>query len=186
MAKDKTPEHKAPKKAETSEIAAPEAASIQAQGQNAPAPGIQVIAQYIKDLSFENPNAPESLVAGWPQPETNVQIFLRHAQIREDAYECTVNFRIEAKKPGEDSKVSFLVDLSYGALVLLKNVPKENHAPVVMVEVPKLLFPFAREIIANATAQGGFPPLYLTPISFEQIYMNEVKRQMDQQRAAGG
>jgi preprotein translocase subunit SecB len=180
MAKERAPE-KASKKAEAP--AAPAAqAQAQPQGQAAPQPGIQVIAQYIKDLSFENPNAPESLVAGWPQPETNVQIFLRHAQIRDDAYECTVNFRIEAKKPGDDNKVAFIVDLAYGALVLLKNVPKENHAPVVMVEVPKLLFPFAREIIANATSSGGFPPLYLTPISFEQIYMNEMKRQQEQQQ----
>lgn len=165
--------------------AAPAAAApAEAQGQ-ASQPGIQIIAQYIKDFSFENPNAPESLVAGWPQPETNVQIYLRHAQIREDAYECAVNFRVEAKKPGEDNKVSFIAELTYGALVLLKNVPKENHAPVVMVEVPKLLFPFAREIIANATASGGYPPLYLTPISFEQIYINEIKRQQEQQRAGG-
>ena len=175
MAKDRAPE-KAPK-------AAPEAAAL-AQPQGAPQPGIQVVAQYIKDLSFENPNAPESLVAGWPQPETNVQIFLRHAQIREDAYECTVNFRVEAKKPGEE-KIAFIVDLAYGALVMLKNVPKENHAPVVMVEVPKLLFPFAREIIANATSSGGFPPLYLTPISFEQIYLNEMKRQQESRAQQG-
>lgn len=145
-------------------------------------PGIQVVAQYIKDFSFENPNAPESLVSGWPQPDTNVQISLRHNALRDDMYECTVNFRIEAKKKGED-KVCFLVDLVYGALVVLKNVPKDNHGPVLMVEVPKLLFPFAREIVANVTSSGGYPPLYLTPISFEAIYVSEVKRQQEQQKA---
>ncbi|MEZ0226933.1 MAG: protein-export chaperone SecB [Alphaproteobacteria bacterium] len=175
MAKDKTPE-KPPQKKPEQAGALPQAGT---------APGIQVVAQYIKDFSFENPNAPESLVAGWPQPETNVQIFLRHQTLRDDAYECSVNFRVEAKKPGED-KVAFIVDLSYAALVLLKNVPKENHAPVIMVEVPKLLFPFAREIIANATASGGYPPLYLTPISFEQIYLNEMKRQQGTQAQVGG
>jgi preprotein translocase subunit SecB len=183
MAKDRAPEQKAPKKADITPPPPPtsgKAEAPQPQAQAAAGPSIQVVAQYIKDLSFENPHAPESLVAGWPQPETNVQIFLRHAQLREDAYECTVNFRVEAKKPGED-KVAFIVDLAYGALVMLKNVPKENHAPAVMVEVPKLLFPFAREIIANATASGGFPPLYLTPISFEQIYMNEIRRQQQGQ-----
>lgn len=182
MAKERAPEHKHQKKAETTPPPPPapgKAEAPQAAPLGAPQPSIQVVAQYIKDLSFENPHAPESLVAGWPQPETNVQIFLRHAQLRDDAYECTVNFRVEAKKPGED-RIAFIVDLAYGALVMLKNVPKENHAPAVMVEVPKLLFPFAREIIANATASGGFPPLYLTPISFEQIYMNEVRRQQQQ------
>lgn len=141
---------------------------------NAP-PGIQVIAQYVKDLSFENPNAPESLVGGWGQPDTNVQIALRHQPVRDDTYECMLNLRVEAKKKGED-KTCFIVDLAYGALVMMKNVPKENHQPVVMVEVPKLLFPFVRQIVAEATAQGGYPPLYLTPIHFEAIYVNEMKR----------
>lgn len=139
------------------------------------APGIQVVAQYIKDLSFENPNAPESLVSGWPQPDTNVQISLRHHQVRDDAYECSIHFRIEAKRK-DDGKVCFIIDLAYGALAILKNIPKENHQPVVMVEVPKLLFPFAREIVASVTSKGGYPPLYLTPISFEAIYMSEMKR----------
>lgn len=161
------------------------AAKDQAQAQNQP--NIQVIAQYIKDFSFENPHAPESLVGGWGQPDTNVQIFLRHQAVNDEAYECVVNFRIEAKKKGED-KVAFIIDLAYGALVALKNIPKENHAPVIMVEVPKLLFPFAREIVASATSQGGYPPLYLTPISFEAIYLNEVKRlkaEQEKKSAAG-
>ncbi len=144
-------------------------------------PGVQVIAQYIKDFSFENPNAPESLVSGWPQPETSVQIFLRHQPVKDDVYECSVNFRIEAKKK-VDEKVCFIIDLSYGALVVLKNIPTENHQPVIMVEVPKLLFPFAREIVANVTSAGGYPPLYLTPISFEAIYINELKRQQEAQK----
>ena len=144
-------------------------------------PGVQVIAQYIKDFSFENPNAPESLVSGWPQPETSVQIFLRHQPVKDDVYECSVNFRIEAKKKA-DEKVCFIIDLSYGALVVLKNIPAENHQPVIMVEVPKLLFPFAREIVANVTSAGGYPPLYLTPISFEAIYINELKRQQENQK----
>jgi preprotein translocase subunit SecB len=170
MAKDTTPEN---------------AAQTPDAGQNGP--NIQVIAQYIKDLSFENPNAPESLVGGWGQPETNVQIFLKHQTIREDVYECSVNFRVEAKKKGEQ-KVCFIIDLSYGALVMLKNVPKENHQPVILVEVPKLLFPFAREIVATATSQGGYPPLFLTPISFEAIYIGEMKRLQAEKakQAAGG
>lgn len=138
-------------------------------------PGIQIVSQYIKDFSFENPNAPESLVSGWPQPETNVQISLRQQQLREDAYECTVNFRIEAKKK-DDGKTCFIIDLAYGALAVLQNIPKDQHQPVMMVEVPKLLFPFAREIVASVTSKGGYPPLYLTPISFEAIYMSEMKR----------
>ncbi|HYD18292.1 MAG TPA: protein-export chaperone SecB [Patescibacteria group bacterium] len=178
MAKDKKD---APKPAEAG--AAPAQDQQNAAQQPANAPGVQVIAQYIKDFSFENPNAPESLVSGWPQPETNVQIFLRHNQLKDDVYECTVNFRVEAKAKEKD-KVCFIIDLSYGALVVLKNIPKENHQPVIMVEVPKLLFPFAREIVANVTSAGGYPPLFLTPISFETIYINEVKRLQEQQKKA--
>lgn len=176
MSKDKKPDPKA----------APKAAAPTDAGQaSANQQGVQVIAQYIKDFSFENPNAPESLVSGWPQPETNVQIFLKHQVLKDDVYECSVNFRVEAKAKEKD-KICFIIDLSYGALVVLKNIPKENHQPVIMVEVPKLLFPFAREIVANTTSAGGYPPLFLTPISFETIYINEVKRLQEQQKAAQG
>jgi preprotein translocase subunit SecB len=139
------------------------------------APGIQVITQFIKDLSFENPNAPESLVSGWPAPDTNVQVFLGQKTLRENTYECMIHFRVEAKKK-DDGKVAFILDLHYGALVVLHNIPAENHQPVLMVEVPKLMFPFARQIVADSTAAGGYPPLYLTPISFEAIYMQELQR----------
>lgn len=140
-----------------------------------PQAGIQVVTQYIKDLSFENPHAPESLVAGWPQPETHVQISLRHRSVKDDAYECLLHVRVEAKKK-DDNRICFIADLSYGALVVLQNVPADTHVPVLMVEVPKLLFPFAREIISNATAQGGYPPLYLAPVNFEALYMAELQR----------
>ena len=121
-------------------------------------PSIQVISQYVKDSSFENPNAPESLVSGWPAPETAVQISLGHKQLQENTFESSVRFRIEAKNK-QDGKMSFIIDLHYGAMVALQNVPKENVAAVLMVEVPKLLFPFAREIIAHMTVNGGYPPL---------------------------
>jgi preprotein translocase subunit SecB len=139
-------------------------------------PSIQIIAQYTKDFSFENPHAPESLVSGWPAPETNVEVALGQAQLKEGLFECGVNFRVEAKNK-KDNRVAFIAELHYAAMVALHNIPKENIQPILMVEVPKLLFPFIREIIASAVAQGGFPPLYLSPISFEAIYINEVKRQ---------
>jgi preprotein translocase subunit SecB len=151
------------------------------------APGIQLITQYIKDLSFENPNAPESLVSGWPPPDTSVQVYLGHKNVKENAYECLVHFRIEARKKGED-KLCFIIDLHYGALVVLHNVTPENHQPVLMVEVPKLIFPFARQIVAGLTGDGGYPPLYLTPISFETIYVQEMQRlqsEKSQSKVAG-
>ncbi|MBI1214737.1 MAG: protein-export chaperone SecB [Alphaproteobacteria bacterium] len=142
-------------------------------------PGIQVITQYIKDMSFENPNAPESLISGWPAPDTNVTVTLHHQPVRDDVYECSVKFGVEAKKKDED-RTCFVIEILYGALVVLKNIKPEQHQAVMMVEVPKLMFPFVREIVAETVAKGGYPPLYLTPISFETIYMDAVKRQQEE------
>lgn len=138
-------------------------------------PSIQIISQYVKDCSFENPNAPESLISGWPAPDTQVQVSLSQSQINDNLFESALNFRIEAKNV-KDNKMSFIIDLHYGALIGLQNIPAENIAPILAVEVPKLLFPFVREIVASLTMKGGYPPLYLTPINFESMYVNELKR----------
>ncbi len=145
-------------------------------------PGIQVVTQYIKDTSFENPNAPESLVSGWPAPETSVQIALGQKQINETTFESTVKVRIEAKNV-KDDKMAFIMDLEYGALVALQNIQQDHIPAVLMVEVPKLLFPFIREVVAQTTTKGGYPPLYLAPISFEEMYIAEMKRLKEQQAA---
>ncbi len=138
-------------------------------------PSIQVVTQYVKDLSFENPHAPESLVAGWPAPETNVQVSLNARNLKDNLHECALTFRIEAKNK-QDGRMSFIIEVSYGAMVALHNIPKENVQAVMLVEVPKLLFPFVREIVSGMTSRGGYPPLFLTPISFEAIYMEQIKR----------
>ncbi len=162
-----------------------------AEEQKPAQPSIQINAQYVKDFSFENPNSPESLLAGLGAPETAVQINLKHEQLKEGAYEVVLSFKIEAKFK-DKGKTAFIIDLSYAAAVSLGNVPKEHHHPVLMVEIPKLLFPFAREIIAKAAIQGGFPPLYLQPINFEAIYMQEAQRAKaatesgEKGKAAGG
>lgn len=142
---------------------------------NAQAPSIQIVTQYVKDLSFENPNAPESLVAGWPAPDTAVQVFLGHKNLRDNVYECMLHYRVEARKKGED-RVCFVLDIHYGALAVLQNVAPEAVQPVMLVEVPKLLFPFVRETVASLTAAGGYPPLYLAPVSFEAIYVQEMQK----------
>lgn len=152
--------------------------------QQKPAPQIQILTQYVRDLSFENPNAPESLLSNWPAPETSVQVFLGHRPIKEDVYEVVLHFRVEAKKKDED-KVAFLIDLHYAAVAVLQNVPAENHLPVVMIEVPKLAFPYAREIISNLTASGGYPPLYLAPVNFEAIFIQEMKRREAEAKEGG-
>lgn len=143
-------------------------------------PSIQIVTQYIKDSSFENPHAPESLISGWAQPETGVQISLSRQQVRDNLFESMLHLRVEARNK-QDNRVCFIVDLHYGALVALSNVPAEAQLAVLMVEVPKLLFPYLREVVTGMTMQGGYPPLYLSPIQFEQIYMNEVQRLKSEQ-----
>ena len=148
-------------------------------------PSIQIISQYVKDCSLENPHAPESLISGWPAPETHVQISLSQKQINENLFEAALSFRIEAKN-AKDNKMAFIIDLHYGALVGLQNIPQENIPPFLAVEVPKLLFPFVREIVAGLTMKAGYPPLYLTPINFEALYMNEVKRLQEASKGKAG
>jgi len=137
--------------------------------------GIQLVTQYVKDMSFENPNAPESLLSNWPAPETTVQISLGQQQLGKNLFESSIKLRIEARNK-KDNKMSFIMDMHYAAAVALKNIPNENIMPILMVEVPKILFPFAREIVANTTTKGGYPPLYLAPINFEELYVSEMKR----------
>jgi preprotein translocase subunit SecB len=146
-------------------------------------PNLQIISQYIRDLSFENPNAPESIVSGWPAPDVMVRVFLGYRAVREDMYESVVQFRVESKRK-DDGRVLFIADLHYAAVAILENIPKENHDSVIMIDVPRLLFPFAREIIANLTANGGYPPLYLAPVSFETIYDEEMSRRAREGDAA--
>jgi len=146
-------------------------------------PSLQIVTQYIKDVSFENPHAPESLVSGWAAPETSVQISLGQQQLNENNFESSIKIRVEASNK-ENKKAAFIMDIHYGALVALTNIPKENIPAVLMVEVPKLLFPFLRETVAKLTTQGGYPPLYLAPISFEELYITEMKRLQSEQAKA--
>src|SRR3981081_2765209 len=129
----------------------------------APPPQLNVLAQYTKDLSFENPNAPASLAPQQQQPAINIQINVSANNIAENEYEVTLSVEGKAENAG---KVMFSFDLAYAGVFRIVNVPKENLHPLVMIECPRLLFPFAREIIATSVRDGGFPPLMLDPVDF--------------------
>jgi len=161
------------------------AAAEAPQGAQQAQPGLQIVTQFVKDCSVDLPNAPETLVTGWGAPETNINISLGHKQLKDNLFEVALNLRVEAKN-AKENKTAFIIDLHYGALVALQNIPAENTVPVLAVEVPKLLFPFAREIIADLTVKAGFPPLYMAPISFEALYVNEMKRLQEAQGKKAG
>jgi preprotein translocase subunit SecB len=134
-------------------------------------PQLNVLAQYIKDFSFENPNAPRSLAPSAQQPAINLQINVTANPIGETDYEVVLFFEIKAENSGT---LLFSLDLAFGGAFRVQNVPKESLHPVVMIECPRLLFPFAREIIATTVRNGGFPPLLIDPVDFVSLYRQKM------------
>ena len=135
-------------------------------------PQINALAQYIKDLSAENPSAPQ--VFQWQStPQLDVQFNLNVNRVSDEVHE--VILRIELKANSAQG-AHFLVDLTYGGLFGLRNVPDEALAPFLLVEGPRLLFPFARQIVADAVQNLGFPPVLLDPIDFAGAYMAQLEQ----------
>lgn len=132
-------------------------------------------AQYIKDLSFENPRAPHSLLQQKEAPEVQLGVDVKAQTLGQDVYEVLLTISAKANSAGE---VVFVTELAYAAVITLRNAPQEVVPLLVLVETPRLLFPFARSIIANATREGGFPPLLIHPIDFADLLRR-------QQTAAG-
>jgi preprotein translocase subunit SecB len=142
------------------------------------APQVAAIAQYIKDLSVENPSSPQVYQWG-EQPQLDVQFNINVNKASDEVHEVVLKIDATARS---QSGVHFVIDLSYGGLFALRNIPEDALAPFLLIEAPRLLFPFARQIVAGATQDLGFPPLMLDPIDFASIYM----AQLEQQQAAGG
>ncbi len=156
-----------------------EAAEALANGADL-APQAGILAQYVKDLSFENPNAPASLqMQGQPKIEINVNVNARAGG--QDMYE--VELKIEASAKAPDDKVAFAVELLYCGLFRLAGAPPEAIEPFLIVEAPRILFPFARRVISDCTRDGGFPPLMLEPIDFGGLYLRQLEAR---QGGAGG
>ncbi|MGV7031621.1 protein-export chaperone SecB [Methylobacterium symbioticum] len=132
------------------------------------APTINALAQYAKDLSFENPNAPRSLQPQEGQgPQINIQVNVNAQQLAATDFEVELTLEGDAKINNE---VLFAFDLKYAGIFRMLNIPQDQLHPAVMIECPRLLFPFARQIVAEAVRNGGFPPLYIDPIDFVGLY----------------
>mgnify|MGYP003956041599 FL=1 len=132
------------------------------------APHIQVHAQYIKDLSFENPEAPHSLANQGAAPNIEVSVDVGARNLAPSQFE--VELRITAHATQGDKK-AFVVEVLYAGVFTMHNVPEQQLKEACLIEGPRLLFPFARRIVADATRDGGFPPLLLEPIDFVALYM---------------
>ena len=139
-----------------------------------PAPQLMVLAQYVKDLSFENPNAPRSLQQN-VQPQINISVNVSANPMSDNDVE--VELRLEGKAEA-DGSVMFNIELVFAGAFRIQNIPQENLQPVLMIECPRILFPFAREIVATSVRNGGFPPLMLDPIDFVALYQQRMAQQV--------
>ncbi|MDP9164071.1 MAG: protein-export chaperone SecB [Pseudomonadota bacterium] len=135
------------------------------------APQAATIAQYIKDLSVESPNAPSVFQWG-VQPQLDVQFNIAVNKVADDVHEVVLKIEVSAKS---EQGTHFVVDLAYGGVFAFRNLPEEALPPFLLVEAPRLLFPFARQIVADAVQNTGFPPLLLDPIDFGAAYMSQVE-----------
>lgn len=149
----------------------PETAELQAQGMP-----VTVHAQYVRDISFENPHAPDSLRANKQAPEMNIQISMDVRKLEsEDSdrlYEVVLNISAEAKR--DNNETLFIAEVLYGTTVEVgESVPEDKHHPLLLIEIPKLSFPYVRQILSDLTISGGYPPLLLTPVDFHALYMQK-------------
>jgi preprotein translocase subunit SecB len=141
-----------------------------AQGAPGGAPALNSLAQYMKDFSFENPNAPRSLGPQENPPNIAIQVNVNAKQLAPTDFEVSLTLDCKA---GEGETLLFKLDLEYGGVFRLLNIPEEQVHPIVMIECPRMLFPFVRQIVADATSKGGYPPLYIDPIDFVALYQQK-------------
>jgi preprotein translocase subunit SecB len=134
-------------------------------------PSMNQVGQYIRDLSFENPGAPGSILAGAGNPNLSFNISLAYKKQADDVYSVETTLAVKAER---DGGMLFNVELVYGGVFIIRNVPEAQMPQLLLVECPRQTFPFARQVVANVVQQGGFPPVLLQPVDFDAIYRQNV------------
>ncbi|NQY96001.1 MAG: protein-export chaperone SecB [Henriciella sp.] len=139
---------------------------------NAPqqGPAIRVLSQYIKDLSFENPGA---AVQDQPNIELSIDVGAAPRQGQDGVFEVTLKLKARA---GTETTALFLIEMDYAGLFQLQGFSQADMEPILLIECPRILFPFARRIIADISAEGGFPPLRIDPVDFGALYNSQKQR----------
>lgn len=135
------------------------------------APSLNIVGQYVRDLSFENPGAPGSIVNASGNPAFSVSINVQVKKQTDDIYAVELTTNAKAEREGN---ILFNIELVYGGLFRIQNVPENQLPPLLMIECPRLIFPFARQVMANVTQAGGFPPLLMEPVDFVAIYQQNL------------
>jgi preprotein translocase subunit SecB len=144
-------------------------------------PAVGLLTQYVKDLSVENPNAPEAFQ--WPDaPQIDVQFSIGAESVSSDVHEVVLKITITAASPRGKA---YIVDLAYCGLVGMRNLPEEQAHAFLYAEAPRLLFPFARRVVADAVRDAGFPPLMLDPIDFNGLYLQRLQARRAEEAAGG-
>lgn len=138
---------------------------------NGAAPTLNILAQYVKDLSFENPGAPNSLRGRDKAPAININVNVAPNQLADKEYDVTLTLSAKATY---DKDVLFNVELVYGGVFRIDGFPQEHMLPLLFIECPRLIFPFARQIVAECTRNGGFPPLMIDPIDFATMFQQRL------------
>ena len=145
---------------------------------------MQVLGQFMRDLSFENAVAQRGSQGGEVQPDTQVAVSLDARKRPADhQFEVITKFRITSKNKA-NNEVLFVVELDYGGIFHIEGVPEDQMHPFLLIECPRMLFPFIRRIISDVTRDGGFPPLNIDTVDFLALYRTELARRMEEQKAA--
>ena len=147
----------------------PQNPSTPQQAPNAP---LIMHGQYIKDLSFENPRAPQSLIEQ-TQPQLTLNVQVTNRQFDTKTFEVAISIEASAKTPKDEPL--FMLELVYAGTVSLGEVPQDAIGPLLFIETPRLLFPFARAVVANTTREAGFPPLNIAPVDFVTLYRQQLE-----------
>ena len=130
-------------------------------------PQLQVVSQFIRDMSFENPAAPDFRPPDGVNPDIRVEVNVNVAAKDENTHQVALDFKVQMLF---EETPAFICELSYCGVFRLHNIPENDHRPVLLIEAPRQLFPFARRILADTTRDGGYPPLFLDPIDFLELY----------------
>lgn len=153
----------------------------QSQGQQSQAPQLAVLSQFIRDLSFESPNAPKSLQSPGANPKLELNVNVEATKRGDDVFEVALHFE---GRGASDDGVIYNIELVYAGLFRLANIPEAAMQGVLFVDCPTLLFPFLRRIVAELSQEGGFPPLMLNPIDFAALYRRNAQQQQQQAQGA--
>ena len=148
---------------------------------NGTQPTLNVLTQYVKDLSFESPGAPASLRGREKAPGININVNVNANPMSQPEYDVTLALTAKATI---DEEVLFNVELLYGGVFRVEGVPQEHMLPLLFIDCPRLLFPFARQIIADSTRNGGFPPLMIDPIDFAQMFQQRMAEEQAKAKVA--